>query len=387
MALELTEEQVKAGWTVQKLGDLCTAVISGGTPNRKNANYYAKFGEGIPWVKTQEIRDGRIYATEEFITELGLAESSAKIVPAGAILIAMYGATVGRIGRLVEPMTTNQAACSLVVDPDKAIADYIYYVLFAVRDSLIDLANGAAQQNLNLSTIRNFEIALPPRDEQEYIAEILVSLDDKIEANNALIDSLSELAIAEIERLGIFSGETDGVLEDIIEFSPKVSKPVGDSYQFIDMSVLPTSGPVAGQTQVKDKWTGSKFVEGDTLFSRITPCLENGKTAIAMGLGSEPAVGSTEFIVMRARGLNRELLSYGIARSRSFREIATQKMTGTSGRQRVKWQDLAVIPVSTTRLNEFSLGSAEFDLLRSLRQENIDLANTRDLLIQNLIGR
>lgn len=152
------------------------------------------------------------------------------------------------------------------------------------------------------------------------------------------------------------------------------------------MSVLPTTGPITGAISHKENWTGSKFEEGDTLFSRITPCLENGKTAIAMGLGDKPGIGSTEFIVMRALEAGKELLPYGIARNERFREIAIQKMTGTSGRQRVKWQDLASTPVNATRVSGFQLGKAEFELMRSFREENILLASIRNLLIRHLIG-
>lgn len=194
MALELTQEQKGAGWQVKQLGELCTAVQSGGTPNRKEPSYYSSETEGIHWAKTQEIRDGRIYDTEEFISQDGLENSAAKIFPANTILIAMYGATVGRIGLLTKDMATNQAACALLIDDAKASYLYLYYHLFLVRDSLIGLANGAAQQNLNLRTIREFEIAVPPLEEQKRIAEILGSVDDKIEANSRLIQNLEELA-------------------------------------------------------------------------------------------------------------------------------------------------------------------------------------------------
>lgn len=261
---------------------------------------------------------------------------------------------------------------------------FIYYALKTIDFTSYD--SGSAQPSLNRNYIANLLFPCPPRKEQDRIAGILGSIDDKIEANSRLLNLLSELAIAEVERLDIFSGTPDTTLGEVIVFSPKISKPEADFYQFIDMSVLPTTGAVAGNISQKDTWVGSKFEEGDTLFSRITPCLENGKTAIAMGLGDQPAIGSTEFIVMRPPIAGKELFPYGVARSKKFREIAMQKMTGTSGRQRVKWQDLADIPVNSLRISEFSLGKKEFELMRSLREENISLAQTRDFLIRHLIG-
>ncbi len=381
MAIELTEEQKKQGYKVVKLGDICSTVASGGTPSRKVAEYYSD-ELGIPWVKTQEIRNNRISSTGEFISQLGLENSSAKIFPQGTILIAMYGATVGRIGWLTRPMATNQAACALVVDTEKATAKYIYYALFQRRSDLINLAIGAAQQNLNLTTIKNFEIALPPLSKQKRIANILGSLDEKIEANNSIIQTISDLVVAEVEKLDLFDKDSDATLKDIIEFSPKVSKPSTNDFQFIDMSALPTQGAVTTEILRKEKWSGSKFEEGDTLLARITPCLENGKTAIAMGLNGEPAVGSTEFIVMRPRVKDQELLVYGIARSQKFREIAIQKMTGTSGRQRVRWQDLSSTFIDSKNLDKYRSIDGTYNLLRLLRKENFILDNLVSKIIK-----
>lgn len=385
MALELTEEQIKAGWTIQRLGDL-GEIFDGPHATAK------KIESGPYYLSISSLVDGRLALAESaHISEEDFSKWTKRVTPIYPDLLFSYETKLGSAALMPRGVRASLGRRMGLIrfDTQKVNPHFMLYKWLSPefqRYIQQHKISGATVERIALSELGKWEVALPPKPGQDRIAEILGSLDDKIEANNALIDSLSELAIAEVERLEIFSGEADGVLEDIIEFSPKVAKPVGDFYQFVDMSVLPTSGPVAGQTQVKDKWTGSKFVEGDTLFSRITPCLENGKTALAMGLGSEPAVGSTEFIVMRARGLHRELLAYGVARSRRFREIATQKMTGTSGRQRVKWQDLAIIPVSTARLDEFALGATEFDLLRSLREENIQLAKTRDLLIRQLIG-
>lgn len=379
MALELTEEQIKAGWTVQKLGNLCTAVISGGTPNRKNADYYAKSGEGIPWVKTQEIRDGRIYATEEFITELGLADSSAKIVPAGAVLIAMYGATVGRIGRLIKPMATNQAACSLVVNPDKALADYIYYVLFSVRDSLIDLANGAAQQNLNLTTIRNFEIAVPPLDEQERTAEILGSLDDKIEANNALLNSLDEYLRLDY----VASINQDKDLRTVSDIAAEVregvsAQEIDESDVYVGLEHLPRRNVWLSSWGNGSEVTSNKsrFKKGDILFGKLRPYFHKVVVAPVDG------VCSTDIIVVRPKP-GFEQLALQVLSSDAVIEYATNVSNGTR-MPRAKWSDLKDFEVR----GYMELKSvASFELAATLTAENRQLAETRDLLIRNLIGQ
>lgn len=148
-------------------------------------------------------------------------------------------------------------------------------------------------------------------------------------------------------------------------------------------------GPVPETISSKSSWNGAKFENGDTLFARITPCLENGKTAIAMGLGDEPACGSTEFIVMRANTPEQVILPYGIARCDKFRQEAMSHMIGSTGRQRVKWQDLANIPVSVpseSDMQKIEKSSDIFGYFEALRKENLQLAETRDALIKRLIG-
>lgn len=343
-------------------------------------------------VGTPHIRNGRIlYDQAKRISAETYEKWTKRGQPQPGDLILAREAPVGHVGLVSAShrVALGQRTVLLKLDRDKCVPRYIHYKLLShgMQRRMADWSEGSTVQHLNVRDIPKLELGnLPGLEEQKRIAEILGSMDDKIEANSRLLDSLSELAIAEVERLELFSEEPNSVLGDLITFSPKVPKPDSDTYQFIDMSVLPTTGPITGAISHKENWTGSKFEEGDTLFSRITPCLENGKTAIAMGLGDKPGIGSTEFIVMRALEAGKELLPYGIARNERFREIAIQKMTGTSGRQRVKWQDLASTPVNATRVSGCQLGKAEFELMRSFREENILLASIRNLLIRHLIG-
>src|SRR5699024_2301119 len=118
--------------------------------------------------------------------------SSAKRFPVNTVTIAMYGATVGKLGILKQEMATNQACCNIVVDPKKCDYRFLFYYLKYNRKELVSLANGAAQQNLNQSTILNFPFPNIKLEEQVLIADILSSFDDKIENNNAIIANLEE---------------------------------------------------------------------------------------------------------------------------------------------------------------------------------------------------
>lgn len=181
-------------WKIQSIADVCQRVTSGGTPSRREPAFYE--GGVWPWVKTQELQDGWIDDTEEHITEDAVASSSAKILPANAVLLAMYGATVGQLGILRRPMTCNQACCALITDSDKTDFRFLYFQLLQIRPKLRSLATGAAQQNLSGAVIKSLRLPFPPIQEQRAIAHILGTLDDKIELNRKQNETLEAMARA-----------------------------------------------------------------------------------------------------------------------------------------------------------------------------------------------
>ena len=175
------------------LSDICTKITSGGTPLTKRDNYY---GGGIPWLRTQEVNFGNIYSTEKTITELGLKNSSAKIIPEDSVIVAMYGATAGRSAINKIPLATNQACCNLIIDNNKADYRFVYYYLVNSYEKLLSAAVGAAQQNLGSKQISAMTINLPPLYQQKKIADILSSLDEKIELNRRMNETLEQLGQA-----------------------------------------------------------------------------------------------------------------------------------------------------------------------------------------------
>ena len=183
----------KSDWKKCKLGDICKSIYSGGTPKSTESSFY---GGDIPWLRTQEVNFQNIYHTELTITQKGLDNSSAKWIPANTVIVAMYGNSAGRSAIAKIPLTTNQACCCLIIDEGKA--DYRYVFDF-LRHNYLDikgLANGGAQQNLNSLIIRNIELPLPSLDEQKRIAQILGSLDDKIELLQKQNKTLEDMAKA-----------------------------------------------------------------------------------------------------------------------------------------------------------------------------------------------
>lgn len=180
-------------WARHTIGSVCSRVTSGGTPSRIKPTY---FGGTIPWVKTKELNDGWIDLTEEYITELAVKESSAKFLKKNSVLMAMYGATVGKLGILRNDATCNQACCVMEVDESRADFRYLFYQLLLHRNQIERLATGAAQQNISGSTIKSLTLPFPSLAEQTKIGDIFSSLDNKIELNRRINQTLEQMAQA-----------------------------------------------------------------------------------------------------------------------------------------------------------------------------------------------
>ena len=179
-------------WETKRTSDISSKITSGGTPSRKRADY---FGGNIPWLTTKEVDFNRIFGTEEKITSEGLDNSSAKMIEANSVIIAMYGATAGKVAVNKIPLTTNQACCNITLNPELADYRFVYFKFVDEYEKLLLSATGAAQQNLSVGTISDYEIVLPPLPEQKAIAAVLSSLDDKIDLlqrQNATLEALAQ---------------------------------------------------------------------------------------------------------------------------------------------------------------------------------------------------
>ena len=181
-------------WKKVKLGEICERVTSGGTPKANVSSYYNP--PTIPWLKTKEVNYCRITETENYISEEGLKNSSAKLISPNSVIIAMYGQgdTAGRIAINKIPLATNQACCNLTIDKSKADYEFIYYQLCTLYDKLVSLKAGAAQPNLNARIIKNLEIIMPSLPIQHRIASILSRYDSLIENYQKQIKLFGEAA-------------------------------------------------------------------------------------------------------------------------------------------------------------------------------------------------
>ena len=257
-----------ADWRVRSVDDVCLCVTSGGTPSRRDSAYYA--AGNWPWVKTQELQDGWLDDTEEHITDEAVASSSAKVLPEKTVLVAMYGATVGQLGLLRRPMTCNQACSALIVDPAKADFRYLFFQLLHSRSQLKGLATGAAQQNLSGVLIKSLRFPFPPLPEQRAIAHILGTLDDRIELNRRMNETLEAMARALFKSWFV---DFDPVRARAEGHDPGLPKPLADlfpdSFEDSELGEIPKGWevrPFAGiveiigggtpKTSVAEYWDG-----------------------------------------------------------------------------------------------------------------------------------
>ena len=160
---------------------------SGGTPSRKISEYY---NGNIPWVKTGELNNDYVFETEEHITQNAILHSSAKLFPVNAVVIAMYGATIGKVGILGVEATTNQA-CACGVSNLLANYKYLFYYAISQKDNFINKGKGGAQPNISQEIIKSHEFPLPPLPEQQRIVDRIESLFAKLdEAKQKAQDAL-----------------------------------------------------------------------------------------------------------------------------------------------------------------------------------------------------
>ena len=282
----------------------------------------------------------------------------------------------------------NNHAHVLTARPGVSDIRYLCYQL-----QLIDVTGyltGSAQPKLNRSALDSIQIWLPDLATQTAIADVLGSLDDKIAANERVIQVSEDLLRTRFLR------ECDRAqqilrVSDILDFNPPRPKPLDDEPIYVEMKDLGTHTSVITSWSRRAPLGGVRFQRGDTVMGRITPCLENGKVGYVDFLREgEIGIGSTEFISMATRDGLPKPLSFLVAEHPGFRQEAVQLMVGTSGRQRVSARDLGEIelqlPDDGTLRELGRAAEAVFELLARLRDENRSLAATRDALLPELMS-
>lgn len=375
------------------------------------------FGEGYPFLTFSTVFNN--YFIPKQITDLVQStekEQESYSIRRGDVFVTRTSETSDELGMSCValkdyPMATyNGFTKRMRPITNRVFPEYIgYYMrLPSFRGKFRAFSTMTTRASLRNEDLLGLEVKLPSIEIQKQIAGILSVYDDLIENNQKQIKLLEEAAQRLYKEWFVdlrFPGHentkiVDGVpeewnwckLEDAIQLDPKVTLTKERMKQFVPMSALSTSSMVLDESQFIETTSnsGSKFQNGDTLLARITPCLENGKTAYVSGLKSdEGAVGSTEYIVMRAKTINSYMV-YLLARTDDFRQSAINSMSGSDGRQRVKSDKLKMLdylhPTSELVEKFENVEEPIFEKIYRLSKQMQQAKQARDLLLPKLMS-
>jgi len=378
-------------WTSRSVAELCSRVTSGGTPSRSRVEFYHP--ATIPWVKTGDLDDAPVTHYSEFISESGVAESSAKLLPAGTVLMAMYGATVGKLGLLTEPATCNQASCAMIADPASCDSRWLFYALLNDREMIISRANGAAQQNLSGTTIKTFHFMTPSLSEQQSIAEVLGALDDKIAANTNLAATAEELATAEFHRRVLHVPFSDQTFADLAKVSgggtPSTAVPEywnGDVRWATPTDVTGLQGPYLTDTSRRISEAGLNACASE-LYPAGSILMTSRATIGAFALAREPMAVNQGFIVVQPRNPDLRLWLFHEMRSRIDEFISLANGATFLELSRGNFKKFKVRLADAQVMKEFvALAKPIHEMAANALLENARLSATRDTLLPRLLA-
>lgn len=351
-------------WIECKLGDI--AVVKGGKRLPKGELLVTE-KTPHPYIRITDFDGYKINLSGiQYVKETVQKSISRYTVNKNDIILSIVG-TIGLCAKVPDELDNanlTENCVKLIFDKTKIDTDYLYYHLISpdTQDLIGSLDVGSTQPKLPIYNVQKIDIYLPPIEEQKAITGVLSSLDHKIDLLHRQNHTLEELAQTLFRQWFIEEVEDDweiGTLSDIIEFNPTYKLKQGTLATYLAMENVRTNASNTSGWYQREVSSGAKFMNNDTLLARITPSLENGKTAFVDFLESgEIGWGSTELIVMRMKNGFHPFISYLIAKNQDFRDFAIGNMTGSTGRQRAQAEDLKkyeiVIPASNIvkKLNE-----------------------------------
>jgi len=356
-------------WRSASFQDLCD--ITRGASPRPIHDYLGD--EGMPWIKIADATaepSRFISSTKEKIKNHGV-RASVEVFPGDLIL--SNSATPG-LPKFMKINACIHDGWMLLRNFKGLDKEYAYWLLLCERVKLVAQGNGSVFTNLKTDILKSHVVKIPPIKVQVAVANALNLLDDRItllRETNATLEAIAQALFKswfvdfdpvrakaegrkpegmdattaalfpdsfEESELGLVpKGWRWAALADAYEMNPARKLKKGEVAPYLDMSSAPTSGHCSEAYVQREMGSGAKFTNGDTLLARITPCLENGKSAFVDFLDDgQNGWGSTEFIVLRPKAPLPEYHGYLLARHTQFRDFAVQCMSGTSGRQRIQ---------------------------------------------------
>ena len=360
----------------KKLGDIFK-ISSGGTPSKKNNEYYEN-GD-IAWVKTGDLKSKYIQESSEYITELGLENSSAKLFPKKTVLISMYGATIGATSILKIDATTNQA-CAAFLPNDEVIPEYLYYFFKANYEKIVNLGVGGAQPNISATILKDIKIPYINLNEQSKIVEVLDKAQELIDKRKEQIEALDELVKSRF--IEMFGDTNDYV--SVSEYIESLTAGKSLAGEFECLNKVLNTGSVSydyyDETQVKNlplDYVPKKehlVNEGDVLISRMNTAELVGATAYVWKSKENIYIPDRLWKANFKPNVN-PIFVWQLLIQRSTKEQIRKIASGTSGSMKNISKSgllgIEVINVDINKQNEFADFVKQVDKLKSQMETSL----------------
>jgi type I restriction enzyme S subunit len=387
--------------------------------------------EGVIVLRNQNIKNGVLdLSAPSYTNEDDYQKRIKRAAPQAGDIVFTREAPMGDVCLIPKRLKCCLGQRQVLLRPKKSInGEYLFWALqspYVQQQIAWNEGTGSTVSNVRIPVLKALNI--PRIDGEDDVAKTLSDIASKIKLNVETNQTLEEMAQAIFKswfvdfdpvkakmngeqpegmdeataslfpeklvesELGLIpEGWEVGDLSDLMDFNPKRTLKKGTIAPYLDMKNMPTSGHLALDIYDREMGSGTKFKNDDSLLARITPCLENGKTAYVDFLEDEQVGwGSTEYIVMRSKSDSYKYFSYYMARFEPFRKFAIQSMTGTSGRQRAQAQTVqtmpfAIPPISILeKFDEFV--APNMQMIKSHGSENRTLAALRDTLLPKLLS-
>lgn len=334
--------EIVSKWPLKRASELLE-IISGGTPDTGNPAYW---NGDIPWLSVADFStlDRYVSTAEKSITDEGLKNSSTKLLQENDIIISARG-TVGAMAQLTIPMAFNQSCYGLRSKIKEISNDYIFYALKREIEQLKSQSTGSKFKAIIMKTFDEVKLPVPPKDIQERLVKECEVVEEQVENAKATIDnSLGAIEELTVEIANSASTSKKLGSSDVAKINPSKTeiKKVDNNtlVSFVEMASVSDCGFIADSVDRPlgelRKGSYTYFAENDIIIAKITPCMENGKCAIAKSLTNGLGMGSSEFHVIRTNTANflPEYL-FALLNRKSVRLAGEKVMTGASGHRRV----------------------------------------------------
>lgn len=340
-AISLTVKQkgTTSKYPLLKLGEVAE-IKNGATPDSNNPAYWE--GGNICWASLVDTKKKYLANTERKITQAGLDNCSASLLPINTVIFSSR-ATIGEVTINKVPTATNQGFKNFVCDASKINYEYLYYLLVYLKEDIEELISaGTKYKEINTEQIWNYKIPVPPKDVQQQIVAECRRIDETITAASEEIYEAKELIDRKVEAT-FSKGYDERPVSQLAKVNPSKSelKDNDDNMlvSFIEMASVNNDGFIARKEDralsAVRKGSYTYFADNDIIIAKITPCMENGKCALAKDLTNGIALGSSEFHVFRANDTVLPAYLFYQLNRQKIRDTAENNMTGSSGHRRV----------------------------------------------------